>query len=223
MVNEKIFSRLSIAAVIDDSILCVHGGIGRIQDMGTVHTVATRCKRGAFIADIEEDPLLKAALMDILWSDPTDTEEECGIRPSPRGDSVVSFGSDVSERFLENSGLQMILRAHQCTSDGVDFSANGRVVTVFSATGYMNTHDNHGAVLEICPGEAGALILQAKIIHCEASSEPSPSVGAINGRIMCGVPPMSLPLDEADLMWQMSSDRPPSPLRVSRHPHSCKT
>ena len=52
--------------------------------------------------------------MDILWSDPQDA---LGYAPSDRGAGVL-FGPDCTERFLEQEGLEMLVRSHQVREHG---------------------------------------------------------------------------------------------------------
>ena len=47
-------------------------------------------------------------MCDILWSDPS---EKDGRHPSQRGVSI-EFGKDVSDRFLDENGLDLLVRSH---------------------------------------------------------------------------------------------------------------
>lgn len=63
---------------------------------------------------------------------------------------IVKFGPDRVEEFLEgNPPLSMIVRAHECVMDGFERFANGRLITLFSATDYCGHHKNAGALLFI--------------------------------------------------------------------------
>eukprot|EP00762_Andalucia_godoyi_P001686 ANDGO_07092.mRNA.1 Serine/threonine-protein phosphatase BSL1 len=225
-VNERIFAYLSPIALIEDSILCVHGGIGRTKSLDDMFRVAARCKKGMLLADFDEDDGDREVFMDMLWSDPTDSDAVEGIHPNSRGPSVCTFGPDVSHSFLQRSNLQMLLRAHQVTSDGVGFSAAGRVVTLFSATAYMGHYENHGAILEITWKDAflrDHLSLQAKIIHSDGGG------GAVLGDIAMANTSRNRLLDSALLDFSLDplceatnqlaeqqqavdSERPPLPL-----------
>ena len=55
--------------------------------------------------------------MDILWSDPCDTEKDTGIVPNVQRDpnnelGVVKFGADRVRSFLSNNGLSLLVRSH---------------------------------------------------------------------------------------------------------------
>ncbi len=91
-------------------------------------------------------------VVDILWSDPTDSDQELGILPNiirdPAGTgNIVKFGPDRVQQFLNNNNLSMIIRAHECVMDGFERFAGGQLITLFSATDYCGRHKNAGAVL----------------------------------------------------------------------------
>ena len=91
-------------------------------------------------------------VVDILWSDPTDSDSELGIQPNfvrdPNGTgNIVKFGPDRVKTFLENNKVNFILRAHECVMDGFEKIAGGCLFTVFSATDYCGRHKNAGAML----------------------------------------------------------------------------
>ena len=85
--------------------------------------------------------------MDILWSDPTDNDEELGIQQNLMRDSkgygnIVRFGPDVVSKFLSDNNLSMIIRAHECVLDGFERFSQGNLITLFSATDYCKRHKN---------------------------------------------------------------------------------
>jgi protein phosphatase len=144
------FEYLPLAAVIEDQILCLHGGIGanvkRISDI--------ECIERPLEVVHEASNKTQQIVMDILWSDPTDTDEELGIQPNVQRDSnnygnIVKFGPDVVKNFLQNNNLSYIIRAHECVLDGFERFAGGALITLFSATDYCRRHNNAGALIVI--------------------------------------------------------------------------
>ena len=144
------FEYLPFAAIIEDQILCVHGGIGanvkKLSDIDgiprpfdVIHEAQTRDQKLA---------------MDLLWSDPTDNDEEFGIQPNVQRDSnqlghIVKYGPDIVKKFLKDNNLSHIIRGHECVLDGFERFAGGLLLTVFSATDYCGRHGNAGAMLVI--------------------------------------------------------------------------
>ena len=48
-------------------------------------------------------------MMEALWSDP---RAHAGVAPSQRGGNTISFGPDVTRRFLAANGLELVVRSH---------------------------------------------------------------------------------------------------------------
>ena len=148
-INE-VFDWLPLAAIIEDKIICLHGGIGSTLDK-LVQIEALK-RPLEVIHEVQNET--QQLVVDILWSDPTDTDQELGIQhnqirdPNSTG-NIVKFGPDMVEKFLGNNGLNLILRAHECVMDGFERFAGGTLITIFSATDYCGRHKNAGAVLFI--------------------------------------------------------------------------
>lgn len=145
-----LFDYLPLAAVIEDKILCLHGGIGSTLDL--VARIETLKRPLEVVHDVQTEQ--QQLVVDILWSDPTDTDQDFGIRanyirdPNSTG-NIVKYGPDKVYEFLARNNLLMILRAHECVMDGFERFAGGTLITVFSATDYCGRHKNAGAVLFI--------------------------------------------------------------------------
>ena len=88
-----LFDYLPIAAIIDDTMFCVHGGLSPfLQQIDQVKSLQR----------IREIPH-EGAFADLMWSDP-DPELD-GFRISPRG-AGYTFGSDVVNRFLQCNDIK---------------------------------------------------------------------------------------------------------------------
>lgn len=130
------FNCLPIVALIDDKILCMHGGLS--PDL----TALDQIKKIVRPTDIPEQGLL----CDLLWSDPD--KDANGWGPNDRGVSVT-FSSTTVENFLKKHDLDLICRAHQVVEEGFEFFANRQLVTIFSAPNYCGEFDNSGAMMTI--------------------------------------------------------------------------
>ncbi|KAF4750003.1 serine threonine-protein phosphatase, partial [Perkinsus olseni] len=99
--------------------------------------------------------MIDQQVTDLLWSDPTDSDDIFGVTSNETRDPdgsghIVKFGPDRVVQFLEeNAPLTMIIRAHECVMDGFERFADGRLITLFSATDYCGHHKNAGALLFI--------------------------------------------------------------------------
>ena len=82
-------------------------------------------------------------MSEILWSDPS---AEMGRHPSKRG-MGMTFGPDVAEKFLQENGLDLLIRSHEVKPQGYEILPGGKVYTVFSAPNYCDQMGNLGAYI----------------------------------------------------------------------------
>lgn len=155
----QVFDRLPLAAVIDQDIFCVHGGIPRpirptttrVQDILTVPRVA-----GINPPYEHEDSYYQQVASDCIWSDPASEEQELttvdpesGFGNSLRGGGAICFGHKAVTDFLTQHSFHYILRAHEAHAEGVAVSKGARVFTVFSTSKDHNqgAHAMAGCIL----------------------------------------------------------------------------
>ncbi|XP_027204540.2 protein phosphatase 19C [Dermatophagoides pteronyssinus] len=131
----EVFDYLSLSAIIDGRIFCVHGGLSpSIQTLDEIR-----------IIDRKQEVPHDGPMCDLLWSDP---EETTGWGMSPRGAGFL-FGSDVVQQFNNTNHLEMICRAHQLVMEGYKWHFNESVLTVWSAPNYCYRCGNVAAILEL--------------------------------------------------------------------------
>ena len=131
-----VFNCLPISALVDEKILCMHGGLSpELESLQQIADLSRPC-------DVPDVGLM----CDLLWSDP-DTSVN-GWGENDRGVSFV-FGADVVCDFLEKHDLDLLVRAHQVVEDGYEFFAGRRLVTLFSAPNYCGEFDNAGGLISV--------------------------------------------------------------------------
>ncbi|OII78373.1 serine threonine protein phosphatase [Cryptosporidium andersoni] len=146
----RVFEYMSVGAIIEDRILCIHGGIGgSIHKIEQIREIQRPLKPSQTPQSESEQRVL-----DLLWSDPTDNDGLEGVVSNDTRDPdgcgyIVKFGPDRVIQFLCNNNLDLIIRAHECVQDGFERFAGGKLVTLFSATDYCGKHQNAGALLFI--------------------------------------------------------------------------
>ncbi|KAK8306678.1 hypothetical protein V6Z12_D03G143500 [Gossypium hirsutum] len=117
------FNCLPVAALIDDKILCMHGGLS--PDLTNLDQIRALTRP----TDVPDTGLL----CDLLWSDPGRDIKGWGM--SDRGVSFT-FGPDRVSDLMKND-LDLIYRAHR------------QLVTIFSAPNYCGEFDNAGAMMSV--------------------------------------------------------------------------
>merc|ERR1712190_1201 len=134
-----VFNFLPACAIIDDRVICMHGGLSQqmLDHSVRVRDMVLAIDRPADIPD-------QGFLCDLLWSDPH--PEVMGFGNNDRGVSV-SFGADIVRQFLQKEDMDLVVRAHQVVEDGYEFFADRQLVTIFSAPNYCGEFDNAAAVL----------------------------------------------------------------------------
>jgi serine/threonine-protein phosphatase 4 catalytic subunit len=130
-----IFDYLSLSAIIDDKIFCVHGGLS--PSINTLDQIR--------VIDRKQEVPHDGPMCDLMWSDP---EEIDGWGLSPRGAGYL-FWEDVCEKFNTMNNLSLICRAHQLVMEGYKWMFKQSLVTVWSAPNYCYRCGNVAAILEL--------------------------------------------------------------------------
>jgi diadenosine tetraphosphatase ApaH/serine/threonine PP2A family protein phosphatase len=148
------FEAMPIAAVLNDRVLCVHGGISQF------------CNR---LSELDSE-LRDNLVADLIWSDPREGVDRFATSARRMGHF---FSRDALERFLDANGLQLMIRAHSFQPRGFawNFGEAGRCLTVFSSSGYEG-RGNCGAVAivgedvrtEVIPPMTEAMLLRRRIL-----------------------------------------------------------
>jgi len=133
----NLFNILPITALIEDNILCMHGGLSK--DLNNIEQL-NKIARPTEIPD-------EGLLCDLVWSDPSDELSE-NFGENERNISVT-FSKNVVEEFTERNGLDLICRAHQVVEEGFQFFAGMKLITIFTAPNYAGEFDNNGGILEV--------------------------------------------------------------------------
>ena len=130
------FNWLPVCALIDDKILCMHGGISpELTSLEKIRKIVRP-------TEIPE----KGLLCDLLWSDPD--KDVDGWGKNERGVSYT-FNAEIVKECVKKLDIDLICRAHQVVEYGYEFFADRTLVTVFSAPNYCGQFDNAGAMMTV--------------------------------------------------------------------------
>lgn len=131
----SVFDYLPLSVLIEDRILCVHGGLSpSISTLDQIRTI-----------DRKQEVPHDGAMCDLMWSDPDDVE---GWGLSPRGAGYL-FGESVVKSFNHVNGLELIARAHQLVMEGYKYMFQEQLVTIWSAPNYCYRCGNVASILEL--------------------------------------------------------------------------
>ena len=134
----NLFNIMPISALINENILCMHGGLSKdLQNIEQINKIL----RPTEIPD-------EGLLCDLLWSDPNNDLLDEDFGNNERNISIT-FSKNYVKNFVEKNNLDLICRAHQVVEEGFEFFADMKLVTIFTAPNYMGEFDNNGGILEV--------------------------------------------------------------------------
>jgi len=167
---QEVFNSIPLAHVIGGKVYVVHGGLFS--------------KHGVKIEELQkpsrDKELPDTGLMhEMLWSDPH-PQRHPDWAQSKRG-AGVSFGPGVTEKFLEDNGLDYMIRSHEVKDEGYEVEHGGKLITVFSAPNYCDTIGNKAAYITLRPEEG----FKPKYKQFEAQKHPGKKAMQYS-RLLCG-------------------------------------
>ncbi|CAM2698450.1 unnamed protein product [Rotaria socialis] len=149
----SVFDVLPLAAVIDDKILCFHGGIPS----------PASCP-GDFISMVNDipvplsDPEIESPLAwEIMWNDPFSIDKnmmlqipngaKAGFFNNTRRSTGNYFTNEALTVFLAKNNFTHVVRAHEVQQAGFKVQLGGHLLTVFSSSHYCGGTNDAAAVL----------------------------------------------------------------------------
>ncbi|KAF2287656.1 hypothetical protein GH714_002145 [Hevea brasiliensis] len=130
-----------VAALIDEKILCMHGGLSPdVHDLDQIRNLQRP-------TDVPDTGLL----CDLLWSDPSKDVQGWGMNDRGVHIPLVLTSLHLSSyslyyfKAVENKQYGAIY----VVEDGYEFFADRQLVTIFSAPNYCGEFDNAGAMMSV--------------------------------------------------------------------------
>ncbi len=126
-----VYNSLPICAIINNTILCLHGGIPQDEEiLQKIKGVKTKK-----ISTIFES--ISHSLIQIMWNDPK--EKLQGFTESFRGAGIKFFGEDVFDSFMSKNNLKLLIRAHECFPEGFRWFFHNHLLSIFSSANYRGS------------------------------------------------------------------------------------
>ena len=129
------FDLLPLAAVVNNRIFCVHGGLS--PHILLIDQVS--------MLDRQQEIPITEPIADLLWSDPDDVT---GWSISSRGAGWL-FGAPQTKVFCQQNKIDLIARAHQLVMEGYQYNFEEKVITVWSAPNYGYRTGNIASVMKL--------------------------------------------------------------------------
>ena len=149
----KAFDYLPFGVLVDNNILLIHGGIG--SSINTLEDIEN-IKRPV---SVEHNVTTTSQLhiIDLLWSEYSDNIENIEVnneRDKNKNGFIVKYGKERLNKFLADNKVNLLITAHQFVKEGFTTFNNDRLLTVFSATNYMDKYKNIGGMITIAKKRA---------------------------------------------------------------------
>lgn len=131
----ELFDYLPLAAVVEQGIFAVHGGLSPyIQSVDEIR-----------LLDRKQEVPHDGPMSDLLWSDPEETDSWAA---SPRGAGYI-FGPKEAKAFNQLNDFSLIARAHQLVMEGYKSMFDDNCCTVWSAPNYCYRCGNVASILQV--------------------------------------------------------------------------
>jgi diadenosine tetraphosphatase ApaH/serine/threonine PP2A family protein phosphatase len=123
----RVFAYLPLAATTWDGLFAVHGGMARgLRSMVDIDDLP----RG----DVEP---IDDLVLQLLWNDPAEGVD--GFAFNDQRGGYYYYGRGACLKFLEDNKQRMLLRSHEVFADGYNYFFDGRLLSIFSSTGYCGS------------------------------------------------------------------------------------
>ncbi len=146
-INE-IFNYLPFGVLVDNTILCIHGGIGStINNLSDIENIKRPIK---IVQDVTNNQ--EQIVLDLLWSEYSDTINDVEInyeRDKLKKGFIVKFGKERLNKFMKDNNISLVINSHTFIKEGFKTFNNDKLLTLFSGSNYMDKYCNMGGMIII--------------------------------------------------------------------------
>ena len=147
------FNYLPFGVLVDNNILCIHGGIGSsINLLDDISNISRPTK-------VFQNPenIQQLNVLDLLYSEYDDEEEQDEtnlyrvntMRDKKNKGFIVKYGKKRLEEFIERNNINLIIASHKFVKEGFCTYCDDKLLNIFSCTNYMDKGNNIGAMIII--------------------------------------------------------------------------
>ena len=145
----QVFDYLPFGVLVDNTILCIHGGIGSsIKLLDDISNIP----RPTQIYQNPED-FTQMNILDLLYSEFDEDEDDFynvnSLRDKNKKGFIVNYGKKRLDEFMQINNINLIIAAHKCVKEGFCTYYDDKLLNIFSSTNYMDKENNIGAMIII--------------------------------------------------------------------------
>ena len=149
----QVFNYLPFGVLVDNNILCIHGGIG--SSINCLDDISNISRPTQVFQNPENIKQLN--ILDLLYSEYDDEEDKDEInlynintlRDKKNKGYIVKYGKKRLEQFIERNNINLIIASHKFVKEGFCTYCDDKLLNIFSCTNYMNKGNNIGAMIII--------------------------------------------------------------------------
>ena len=147
----QVFDFLPFGVLVDNTILCIHGGIGAsVKTLDDISNIPRPTQ-------IYQNPESYAQMniLDLLYSEYDDEEEDDELysvntlRDKNEKGFIVNYGKKRLDEFMQFNNINLIIAAHKFVKEGFCTYCDDKLLNLFSCTNYMDKSNNIGAMIII--------------------------------------------------------------------------
>ena len=146
-INE-IFNYLPFGILVDNSILCIHSGIG--STINTLNDINNIKRPINIIHDVINRQ--QQIVLDLLWSEYSDKVNDVEVnykRDKLKKGFIVKFGKNRLNKFMNDNKISLIINSHKFINEGFKTFNDEKLLTIFSGSNYMDKYNNMGVMIII--------------------------------------------------------------------------
>ena len=151
-INE-VFDFLPFGVLVDNNILCIHGGIGcSINSLDDINNIPRPIK-------VNQNPEnhFEMNILDLIYSEYYEDDEEenndlysiNNLRDINKRGFIVTYGKKRLDEFMDKNKINLIIAAHKFVKEGFCTYCDDKLLNLFSCSNYMDKENNVGAMIII--------------------------------------------------------------------------
>ena len=145
-----VFDHLPFGVLVDNTILCIHGGIGAsIDSLDDINNIPRP-------VHVSQNPkrFFQMNILDLLYSEYNEDEDDNlysvnKLRDINERGFFVTYGKKRLDEFMNKNNINLIIAAHKFVKEGFCTFCDDKLLNLFSCSNYLDKENNVGAMIII--------------------------------------------------------------------------